>query len=128
MVNRLEIAGKLRILLNDKKLYTRSDITLSSLAKQLKTNRTYLSEIIHSHFDSTFIGLINLLRVKEAQLKFQDTTNHPRRIEEIAHSVGFRSKSSFNTAFKRYTGLTPSQYREKQKETNTTKTAEIKLR
>ena len=54
---------------------------------------------------------INGYRVKEAKHLLKLKTYNKYSIEGIARNVGFNSKSSFNNAFKRFTGLTPSQYK-----------------
>ncbi len=78
----------------------------------LKTNRTYLSKAIHEILNTTFNSLINKYRIESARKMLADE-NQKLSIEGIAFSVGFSSKSTFNSAFKQFTGLTPSELRAK---------------
>jgi AraC-like DNA-binding protein len=98
------------ILLHNKG-YMKKDLTLDSLAKQLATNRTYLSSSINTHYGLHFKKWINELRTKEAILLLTDPSQDIYSIESIADQVGFTSISSFNENFKRITGFTPSSFR-----------------
>ena len=48
-------------------------------------------------------------RIEEAKRLLKEKMNY--KVEEIAEQVGYNSKSSFNTAFKKITGMTPSEWR-----------------
>lgn len=113
MTNKLQLAGRLSYLLKIEKLYLNSDLNLNGVAQILHTNRTYLTEIVQTHFDTSFNSLINSYRVEEARKHLENPANQGVRIEEVAQRVGFNSKSSFNIAFKRCIGTTPSEYRRK---------------
>ena len=97
-------------LINDaminKKLYLDSELSLNKLSKILGINRTYISQTINEKFDKNYSSLINEYRVKEAQKLLIKNTN--LTFEGIGFEVGFKSKSAFNSAFKTYTGVTPS--------------------
>jgi len=54
-------------------------------------------------------------RIAEAKQKLLDPKESEKTILEIAYEVGFYSKSVFNTAFKKFTGITPSQFKQRQK-------------
>ena len=57
---------------------------------------------------SRFFEMVAEYRVSEAKSLLRD---HPNiKVEEIAEQVGYNSKSSFNTAFKKLTGTTPSEF------------------
>ncbi len=94
----------------NEKPYLRNDFTIDSLSKHLNVSRTYLSQVINEEFSMNFNNYINEYRVREARRILTDEANKNLTIETMALSVGFGSKSSFNTAFKKYTGVTPSFY------------------
>lgn len=102
----LEISELVTNALEKERIYLNNDLTINKLAEYLNINRTYLSQIINSHFKKNFSTFINEYRVKEAQKQL--LTNNNITIEAISQEVGFKSKSAFNTAFKNYTGITPS--------------------
>ena len=110
--NNLQEEQMLKIveLINDaminKKLYLDSELSLNKLSKILGINRTYISQTINDKFDRNYSSLINEYRVKEAQKLLIKETN--LTYEGIGFEVGFKSKSAFNSAFKTYTGVTPS--------------------
>lgn len=97
-------------LMNSEKMYLNNQLTIEEVAKKLGTNRTYLSQIINEKFNANFNNFINKYRVKEAQQMLLMDSNKAFTIESIANAAGFHSKSSFNTAFKKFTGLTPSDF------------------
>jgi AraC-like DNA-binding protein len=113
----LELITKLEKLLYDKEVFTNSKLTLEKLSKQLNTNRTYLSETINTHYNLSFSVLINRLRVKKAREMLIDNEFIHYSIEGVSTSVGFNSISTFNTYFKKETGITPSYFRKKSQET-----------
>ena len=102
-----EIINELIGLFEVDKIYLQNDISLTEVAAQLNTNRTYLSKAIHDVLDTNFNSLINKYRVEQARKMLSDP-HQKLSIEGIANSVGFNSKSTFNIAFKTFTGLTPS--------------------
>lgn len=98
-------------LLNNDKLYTNNNLTIELLADKLNTNRTYLSRVINQTFNCNFSSLINKYRINEARKLLSDPKFESYSIEGIAFEVGYNSKSVFNNAFKKQTGLTPSFYK-----------------
>jgi len=104
------LVNEFEYLMLHKKLYKEPGMTLESMAEILNSNRTYLSGMINSHYRTTFSTLINRYRIGEARHLLIDPEYKLYTIEAIAKEVGFSSKSSFNEAFKRETGLTPSYF------------------
>lgn len=104
--------------IENNKTYRRKDLTLDSAAKQLNTNREYLSRSINEK-GIRFIELINKYRIEEAIFIISDIKNKKSRynLSIIASEVGFNSDSVFIDAFKKQTGLTPNQFRENLKST-----------
>ncbi len=92
------------------KPYLKKDFTLEIFSKNLESSRSYISQIINEELNQNFSNFINEYRIKEARRILSDPRNKNLTIETMAHSVGFGSKSSFNIAFKKYTGITPSFY------------------
>jgi len=85
---------------------------LEAVAEALNSNRTYLSGMVNSHYRTNFNTLINRFRIEEARRLLIHPEYRQYTIEAIAREVGFASKSSFNEAFKRETGLTPSYFQQ----------------
>ena len=95
-------------LMEQEKLYLDQSLTIHTLAKELSTNSKYLSQLINSEFDKSFVVFVNEYRVNEAKELLLNQENHNLTIEAIGNQAGFKSKSSFNSAFKKFTGQTPS--------------------
>lgn len=103
-----ELISQLEQLLLDEELVFNQGLTIEMLSKKLQTNRTYLSDAINSHYKMGFSKLINQIRIKAAQKMLVDPSFDHFSVEGIANSVGFSSISSFNSNFKKITGITPS--------------------
>ncbi|MBN1187621.1 MAG: AraC family transcriptional regulator [Bacteroidales bacterium] len=105
-----EMISKLIDLLEKERIYRDYNLNIDELAEKLKTNRSYLSQTINEYFKQNFNSMVNEYRIKEARQLLTSKEFKHLSIEGIARQVGFNSKSSFNTAFKNFTGLTPSYY------------------
>lgn len=107
---RKELILKLKKHLEEDKPYLNNDLKLDDIAKKLETNRQYLSQIINETYDQNFFTLINSYRVNEVKKLFFNKKHKQLSIMGVANLVGFNSKSTFNTLFKKFTGKTPSQF------------------
>lgn len=92
--------------------YLRDDATLSNLAKELGVTTHHLSQVLNESLQISFQDLIARYRIRKACEILRDEKQEQVKIESVAAMVGYNSKSSFNAAFKRRTGLTPTAYRE----------------
>lgn len=97
------------------KIFLDSEITLKSLSEKLSISTHHLSQVINKKLARNFYDLINTYRIREAKEKLQDKCNSQLTILDIALETGFNSLSTFNSAFKKTTGITPSAYRSKNK-------------
>lgn len=98
--------------LSSSQLYADPNLTLSTLSDILNTNPNYLSLAIKLKTQSNFNTFINNHRVKAAT-KLLEQRKDTVTLEEVMKNCGFSNKSTFFTAFKKFTGLTPGQYRKK---------------
>lgn len=88
-----------------------SSITIQDLSNQMHLNVRDLSVLINHTIGQHFFDFINNYRIEKAKEILRDPDKKQLTVLEILYEVGFNSKSSFNTAFKNHTGLTPTQYR-----------------
>jgi len=87
-------------------------ISLQKLTDALSIPSHHLSQVLNSEFKQNFFDFINLYRIKESKKILSELKSNKKTILEILYESGFNSKSVFNTAFKKHTGLTPTQYRQ----------------
>ncbi|WP_243397199.1 AraC family transcriptional regulator [Leptospira kmetyi] len=90
-------------------LYREEDLGLGDLADELALSTHQVSEFLNQELGKNFSVFVNDYRVAEARSLL--TSEPDKSILDIAYSVGFRTKSSFNRAFQKHTGITPSEYR-----------------
>jgi AraC-like DNA-binding protein len=100
-------------LMNEKHVYTDSNLTLARVARRLSVPARDVSTAINGMTGENFSRYINGFRVRHAQNALRETE---LPITEVMFDAGFVSKSSFNTEFRRITGQTPSQFRAKKAE------------
>ena len=89
------------------------DLSAVKLAEFLGISKKHLSQVINQQFHLNFKNFINKYRVEEAKKKLLDPMEQQFVLFKIALDVGFNSKSVFNEAFKKFTGMSPSEYRKK---------------
>lgn len=105
------IVSKVKGTMSENKIYRTPNITLKLLANKLGIQPKHLSQVINEYFNMNFCEYINTLRIEDAIEQLTDPENEHKTILEIIYHTGFNSKSSFNTLFKKQTGLTPTNYK-----------------
>ena len=92
-------------------LYRNPDITIKDVAKELATNRLYVSRAINTSFGMSFTSYINRKRIEYA---IQLMREHPNiALENVASESGFASKKAFFTKFREIMGDSPRAYMKK---------------
>lgn len=91
--------------------YLNPSLTVQELADQLKIPTKDLSVLINTYMDKHFFDFVNEYRIEKAMEILKDPLKKDLTVLEILYQVGFNSKSSFNTSFKKYTGKTPTDFR-----------------
>ncbi|MFP4557367.1 MAG: helix-turn-helix domain-containing protein [Bacteroidales bacterium] len=106
-----ETGERLKQLMLQGKPYLNSELTIQDLAEQLNESSSAISNYLNKDLGVNFFTYINGFRIEEAKLRLSDPEHKNDTLLGIAFDSGFNSKSSFNTLFKRSTGMTPSEYR-----------------
>ncbi|MBO4712183.1 helix-turn-helix domain-containing protein [bacterium] len=104
-------AAEAKTLMEKEKLYKNPDLTLPMLSKKLKLSANTLSQVLNGYCGQTFYNFVNTYRLEEVISMMRDPEYDDRSVLELLLEAGFKSKSTFNPIFKKYTGKTPSEYR-----------------
>ncbi len=97
------------------KPYLESELTLSTLSDQMKTNTSLLSKVINDGTGRNFNDFINFYRVEEVISKLKAGEQKSQTLLGIAYDAGFNSKATFNRSFKKITGTSPKDWLENNK-------------
>ena len=100
----------IRLYFASTKSYTQSDYNLEALSTHLNLKKHQVSQIISEHFGITFYELLNQYRIEEVCHRIRSGDTNKWSILGIAFDCGYQSKSSFNNAFKRINGITPTEF------------------
>lgn len=98
-------------LLIEDKTYLDPSLTLQKIATQLQISKGHLSRVINNELNTSFTDYLNTLRVEEAKRYLANPDFSSYTLVAIGLEAGFNSKSTFNLAFKKNTGMTPSQFK-----------------
>ncbi len=101
------ILSRLRKLMLDDQLFLKSDLSLGDFAEALKISEREVSLVINRYANQNFSSFVNQYRIEEAKQRLPSND----KILAIALEVGFNNLTTFNQAFKTYTGQTPSEFR-----------------
>ncbi|BDX04905.1 hypothetical protein MACH26_04260 [Planctobacterium marinum] len=107
------LARHLEDTVEGEKLYLDNELSLSALAQKLRVPEHHISQVLSVQLQQNFYEFINRKRIEHAKSLLSSNDTQYNNILAVAYGVGFNNKSSFNTAFKRFTQLTPSQFRQK---------------
>jgi AraC-like DNA-binding protein len=109
--NAEEIKRKLLALMTSDKPFLSQDLTLQKLSERLKTSSHNLSEVINTKMHQSYFDFINQYRIEEFKSRLADPESERYNLLSIAFDSGFQSKGTFNSIFKKFTGMTPSEYK-----------------
>ncbi len=115
-LDRLET--KLDSVMANQKLYRDADLSTDTLAAELHTSGRWLSQLINQRKGMNFYDYVNSQRIEEACRILESSEDKKLTVLEVMFDAGFNSKSSFNTAFKKYKGVTPTEFRNKMRSTS----------
>ena len=106
---------KIEALLKNDKLYEDPELSLTQIAKLLKTNPSVISKVINQGFQMNFNDLINFYRVEAVKEKLNAGEQKLQTLLGIAFDCGFNSKATFNRAFKKFATVSPKEWGERPK-------------
>lgn len=98
--------------MKSEKYFKSSTASMSGLAKAIHQSSHHVSQVINEKLDQSFFEMIASYRVEEAKEILKTELGKKLTIEDVAERVGYNSKSAFNTAFKKITSQTPSEFRD----------------
>lgn len=113
------LVRKIIALMEEEKLYQEAELTLQQVANKLQVPSYQVSQALNDGMGKTFYDVVNNYRVEDAKRLLLDEKSRNYTILSIGFEAGFNSKTTFNTVFKKFTGLTPSEFRVKQNELST---------
>jgi AraC-like DNA-binding protein len=99
-----------KILIGDKR-YLDCTFSLEKLSEEMNLSKSHLSRLINQELGIGFNDYLNSLRVDEAKRHLCNPEFEHYTLLAIGLEAGFNSKTTFNTAFKKLTSLTPSEFR-----------------
>ncbi|PIF31660.1 AraC family transcriptional regulator [Flavobacterium sp. 9] len=102
---------KLQQYMAEEKPFLDPSLTIQDVSATIQIPVRDLSLLINHKLQQHFYDFVNTYRIEEAMEILKDSTKSKMTVLEILYEVGFNSKSSFNTAFKKHTGDTPTVYR-----------------
>lgn len=102
---------KLDVLMNEEKIYREGNISLPILAKKIHLTTHQLSQILNERLDKNFFNYISEQRINEAKETLLNKSSKNITMLELSLDIGFNSLSAFNTAFKKHTGMSPTEFR-----------------
>lgn len=111
-----EYAKKIVEYTEKEKLYLNPDLKMSDLSKSLSIPSHHISQVINDKLGTSFTDFINKYRINDAKKLLKDPEYDKFTILSIAYESGFKNKASFNSAFKKFTKITPSEFKKKQSE------------
>jgi AraC-like DNA-binding protein len=108
---KIKMAYNVKKIMEEKKLYLNSELSLYDLATELNIHKNYLSHIINDVFGHNFFNFVNTYRIEEAKKMLKDEKYNNLSVDGIARSVGFKSRNVFYPVFRKFVGKTPSEYK-----------------
>lgn len=106
-----ELARKLTAHMMERKPYRDGALTLQALADAVGATPHMVSQVLNLHLRKSFYFFVNSHRAEELMAALDDPARSHRGVLELALEAGFNSKSALNSFFKRYTGVTPTEFR-----------------
>ncbi|WP_310557605.1 helix-turn-helix domain-containing protein [Flavobacterium sp.] len=105
---------KIKKIMNEKKRYQNPNLSLNEFATEVNISSHQLSQLLNDNLGKNFTTFVNEYRINEACNLI--LTNDKFTLEGVGYEVGFSSKSTFFSAFKKIKGSTPLNFQQNNKE------------
>lgn len=106
-----KIKQELLALMENDKVYLDSKLSVQKISELLHVPRQYVSEVLNNNMCTNFQDFVNSYRVEAFVNALKEKENEHYSLLGIAKNVGFNSKTSFNTSFKKIKKMTPSEFK-----------------
>lgn len=106
-----EVQHKIVASMENDQLFKNRKLKLKDLSDAIKTSENYISETLTKQLQTNYYDFINAYRVAEVIRLMKSENHRDYKLMVLANESGFNSKTTFNSAFKKVTGMTPSAYR-----------------
>ena len=112
-----ELNAKIEHLMVTKAYYLQHNITLTDVAREVGSCRTYVSNYINKEMHCSFSDYVNRLRIEHAKMVMLQHARHggASKFSVIAIDVGFSGEQSFYRNFRKFTGMTPLEWLDSQR-------------
>ncbi|MBR6141709.1 MAG: helix-turn-helix transcriptional regulator [Bacteroidaceae bacterium] len=112
-----ELGAKIEHLMVTEAYYLRQNVTLTDVAREVGSCRTYVSNYINQELRCSFSDYVNRLRIEHAKMMMMQHDRHggESKFSSIAQNVGFSGEQSFYRNFRKFTGMTPLAWLEQQR-------------
>ena len=107
----LRYKSRLDRMMEEEEMFLQPDLTLPSLAKSAGCSVNHLSQVINAGYGMSFFDWVSQYRIERAKDLLADEGSRHEPVLTIAFAVGFNSNSAFYSAFRKWVGQTPTQYR-----------------
>ena len=107
-----DLKNSLLLLLKKEEVFINPELNRDKVCEMLKTNRTYLSQIINHDLNTTFFDLINDYRLAKSVEMMKNPLYQNMNLSDIAEMCGFKSLSSFSKYFRQVYGKSPTEWME----------------
>lgn len=107
----IELIDNAIAVLKDRNIYLDPNLRASDLADCVELKQRFISRALYLHTGMRFNTFVNSLRIDKAKQLISQAPNDRLNILAISFEAGFNSKTAFNTSFKTFTGMTPSDYK-----------------
>jgi AraC-like DNA-binding protein len=104
------LEARIRTAMSEKQLYRRGGLTLGELADEVAATPHEVSQVLSTRLGRNFYTFINEHRIEHVKTELGRSD---RPVLDVAFEAGFQSKSTFNSAFRKATGMTPSEFRQR---------------
>ena len=112
-----ELGAKIEHLMVTQAYYLHQNVTLTNVAREVGSCRTYVSNYINQEMHCSFSDYVNRLRIDHAKMMMLQHDRHSSesKFSAIAQDVGFTNEQSFYRNFRKFAGMTPMVWLESQR-------------
>ncbi len=109
----VKIFEQVKKILESENIYLDSTISIKVISERLSINSREISQSVNQNTGQNFKELVNNYRIKKAKTLLSCSEQNDKKIASIAYDSGFGTITAFNIAFKKHTGITPTEFRKK---------------